>query len=81
MFKSNLNPNNEEFKTNVSAMQALVDQLKERQALVSAGGGEKKQAKMRERDKLLPRERLELLLDTWHAVFGTNSAGCLGDVQ
>lgn len=63
MQKSNLNPKSDEFKANTAAMQKLVDQLNKRQAKVSAGGGEKGTKKMRERGKLLPRERLELLLD------------------
>lgn len=44
-------------------MLALVDILRERQAQVSAGGGERGERKMREQGKRLPRERLELLLD------------------
>ena len=60
---SQLNPNSEEFKNNVKAMQQLVDQLHERQTAVRAGGGERGVKKFRERGKLLPRERLELLLD------------------
>ena len=44
-------------------MQALVDQLNERQAVARAGGGERGVQKFRERSKLLPRERLALLLD------------------
>ncbi|HFE66363.1 MAG TPA: methylcrotonoyl-CoA carboxylase, partial [Chloroflexi bacterium] len=63
MFQSILNPRSEEYQANVAAMQALVEQLEERQAQVSAGGGEKGAGKMRGRGKLLPRERLELLLD------------------
>jgi 3-methylcrotonyl-CoA carboxylase beta subunit len=62
MLQSTLNPKSEEFKTNREAMQKLVEQLTARQAQVSAGGA-KGAAKMREQGKLLPRERLELLLD------------------
>ncbi|HIP70979.1 MAG TPA: methylcrotonoyl-CoA carboxylase, partial [Anaerolineae bacterium] len=63
MFQSTLNTRSEEYQANIAAMQTLVEQLEERQAQVSAGGGEKGAAKMRGRGKLLPRERLELLLD------------------
>lgn len=63
MTQSILNPQSEEYQANVAAMQVLVKQLEERQAQVSAGGGEKGADKMRSRGKLLPRERLELLLD------------------
>ncbi len=62
MQKSKLNPKSEEYKANYDAMQKLVCQLEDRQASAAAGG-EKGSKKMRERGKLLPRERLELLLD------------------
>ncbi|HUM71132.1 MAG TPA: carboxyl transferase domain-containing protein, partial [Chloroflexota bacterium] len=63
MHESKLNPRSEEFKQNQVAMQILVDQLNDRLAKVSAGGGERGARKLREQGKLLPRERLELLLD------------------
>ncbi|NKQ37735.1 MAG: methylcrotonoyl-CoA carboxylase [Chloroflexi bacterium] len=63
MFQSTLNTRSEEYQANTAAMRVLVEQLEERQSQVSAGGGEKGAAKMRGRGKLLPRERLELLLD------------------
>ncbi len=63
MTPSKLNPHSTEFKANVAAMQTLVAQLDERQTAVRAGGGERGVKKFRQRDKLLPRERLELLLD------------------
>ncbi len=44
-------------------MLGLVEQLEARQAQVRAGGGERGEAKFRAQGKLLPRERLELLLD------------------
>lgn len=58
-----LNPRSDEFKANYAAMQALVDTLAERQAQVRQGGGERGAKKFRDRGKLLPRQRLELLLD------------------
>jgi 3-methylcrotonyl-CoA carboxylase beta subunit len=61
--ESSLNPRNDEYRANRAAMLALVEQLETRQAQVRAGGGERGEAKFRERGKLLPRERLELLLD------------------
>lgn len=63
MIESKINARSEEYKTNHEAMHALVTLLHERQAGVSAGGGERGARKMREQGKLLPRERLELLLD------------------
>ncbi|MCP4362948.1 MAG: methylcrotonoyl-CoA carboxylase [Chloroflexi bacterium] len=63
MFQSQINPNSDEYKTSYQAMQQLVNQLNERQMQVRTGGGEKGRRKMHKRGKLLPRERLELLLD------------------
>src|SRR5947207_13739013 len=44
-------------------MLQLVTELEERQAQARAGGGESSIKRFRARGKLLPRERLELLLD------------------
>lgn len=61
--ESLLNPRSAEYAENRTAMIALVDELAQRQAIVRAGGGERGTAKFRAAGKLLPRERLELLLD------------------
>jgi len=61
--ESHLNTRSEEYTANHAAMQKLVDQLNQRLAVARAGGGERGAAKFREQGKLLPRERLELLLD------------------
>jgi 3-methylcrotonyl-CoA carboxylase beta subunit len=58
-----LNPRTEEFKANAAAMRALVDDLNARLAQVAQGGGEAARAKHLARGKLLPRERVEMLLD------------------
>ncbi|MFQ5400194.1 MAG: acyl-CoA carboxylase subunit beta [Anaerolineae bacterium] len=63
LLESQLNTRSDEYQTNRQAMQALVDELNERQAWARAGGGEKGVKKFRQRGKLLPRERLERLLD------------------
>lgn len=63
ILESTLNTRSPEYQANRQAMQTLVDQLTERQAQVRAAGGEKGAAKFRQQGKLLPRERLELLLD------------------
>lgn len=52
-----------EYQANRAAMLALLDELNERMAAAREGGGERAIQKMRARGKLLPRERLELLLD------------------
>src|SRR5215470_14431668 len=53
----------EEYQRNYAAMRALLDEFETRQETVRQGGGERGQRKFRERGKLLPRERVELLLD------------------
>ena len=59
---SKLNPRSDEFKTNQAAMQKLVDELEEKITAVSTPTSHAQQ-KFREAGKLLPRQRLELLLD------------------
>ena len=58
-----LNVRSEEFKTNAAAMRVLVDDLNAKLAQVVQGGGEAPRAKHLARGKLLPRERVEMLLD------------------
>ena len=60
---SKLNPRTEDFKANASAMRALVDDLNTRLAKIAQGGGEGPRAKHVARGKLLPRDRVEMLLD------------------
>jgi len=60
---SQLNPRSEEFKANAQAMQQLVDDLHAKLAQIAQGGGEAARAKHLARGKLLPRERVERLLD------------------
>ncbi|MCX7693524.1 MAG: methylcrotonoyl-CoA carboxylase [Tepidimonas taiwanensis] len=58
-----LNPRSSDFQANAAAMRALVDDLHARIAQVAQGGGEAARAKHTARGKLLPRERVEMLLD------------------
>lgn len=60
---SNLSPRSEDFKANAAAMRALVDDLNAKLAQITQGGGEAARAKHTARGKLLPRERVEMLLD------------------
>ena len=60
---SNLSPRSEDFKANAAAMRALVEDLNARLAQIAQGGGEAARAKHVARGKLLPRERVEMLLD------------------
>jgi len=60
---SKLNVRSEEFKANATAMRALVDDLNAKLAKIALGGGEGPRAKHLARGKLLPRDRVEMLLD------------------
>ncbi len=51
------------FKANKDAMDALVADLKDKIALIEQGGGEKARTRHTDRGKLLPRERIDALLD------------------
>ncbi|WP_429773384.1 carboxyl transferase domain-containing protein [Acinetobacter radioresistens] len=59
-----MNSRSEEFKKNKQAMQELVDDLNQLAAKIQLGGGEKAREKHLARGKLLPRQRIERLLDT-----------------
>jgi 3-methylcrotonyl-CoA carboxylase beta subunit len=61
--QSQTNPRSEVFRTNARAMRALVDDLKKKLATVALGGGDGPRKKHLARGKLLPRDRVELLLD------------------
>ena len=61
--QSKLNPRSEEFRGNAAAMQLLVDDLNAKLARIAEGGGAAARAKHLGRGKLLPRERVERLLD------------------
>src|SRR5436853_2397076 len=58
-----LSVRSEDFKANAGAMRALVDDLNARLAQIAQGGGEGPRAKHVARGKLLPRDRVEMLLD------------------
>src|SRR5437899_2358387 len=61
--ESKLNPRSEDFKQNASAMQLIVDDLKAKVAALAQGGGEAASKKHVARGKLLPRDRVQMLLD------------------
>ncbi len=63
MLETKLDPRSADFKVNAEAMQLLVDELRRKLALVAQGGGEAARAKHVGRGKLLPRERVQMLLD------------------
>jgi len=63
VIKSQLNPRSDEFRANAAAMRALVDDLREKTAEVSLGGPAEHRKKHVARGKLLPRDRINALLD------------------
>ena len=60
---SKLNPRSEDFKRSDALMQRLVADLNAKMAQIAEGGGEAARAKHTARGKLLPRERVQMLLD------------------
>jgi len=60
---SKLNPRSEEFKANAAAMQVVVDDLKAKIEKIALGGGDDARKKHLSRGKLLPRDRVQMLLD------------------
>jgi len=60
---SQLNPRSADFQHNAAAMRALVDDLRAHLERVAQGGGEAPRAKHTARGKLLPRDRVQMLLD------------------
>ena len=63
VIESKINPRSADYTANASAMQAQVDDLNAQLAKVSLGGGEAARAKHTARGKLLPRDRINHLLD------------------
>lgn len=60
---SKINARSEEFATNQSHMEKLVADLKDKVTLIKQGGGEKAAQRHKSRGKLLPRDRINGLLD------------------
>jgi 3-methylcrotonyl-CoA carboxylase beta subunit len=63
VLESKLNPRSDDFRTAADAMRALVQDLKAKVAKIAEGGGEEARKKHAARGKLLPRDRVQLLLD------------------
>ena len=61
--ETKVNNRSEEFLANAARMQGLVEELKETVAVVRKGGGEKYQERHLSRGKLLPRDRIDALVD------------------
>jgi 3-methylcrotonyl-CoA carboxylase beta subunit len=58
------NPGSEEFRANLQANLALADDLRATQARIAQGGGERARERHVGRGKLLPRERVDRLVDS-----------------
>jgi 3-methylcrotonyl-CoA carboxylase beta subunit len=63
VLETKLNARSADFQANAAAMRAAVDDLKARIAQAQQGGGDAARAKHTARGKLLPRERVQTLLD------------------
>ena len=63
VLQTQLNARSAEFLANAAAMRTLVEDLNAQIAKTFAGGGEAARAKHTARGKLLPRERVQMLLD------------------
>ena len=63
MIPTRVDPSSEAFHTNASYMRGLVEELKQRLSIAALGGGDDARRKHTERGKLLPRDRIEALLD------------------
>ncbi|QNG37066.1 acyl-CoA carboxylase subunit beta [Geodermatophilaceae bacterium NBWT11] len=73
-----LDTRGDQYRTNRTASLAVLDQLEEQLDLVRAGGGERYQARHRDRGRLLARERIELLLDRDAAFLELSSLAAWG---
>ncbi|MCF1427668.1 MAG: methylcrotonoyl-CoA carboxylase [Shewanella sp.] len=62
-FNSRINSKNAEFQAKAADMQALVDDLQQKVHTITQGGGQAACERHSARGKLLPRERIERLLD------------------
>jgi 3-methylcrotonyl-CoA carboxylase beta subunit len=60
---TSVNPRSDEFKKNAADMQAQVDDLREKFSTIEAGGGSRSRERHLSRGKLLPRDRVEQLID------------------
>ena len=63
ILETRLNARSADFQANALAMQALVTDLNQQLAQAALGGGDAARAKHTARGKLLPRDRVQMLLD------------------
>lgn len=63
VLKTQIKPDSQAFVANAAAMRTSVDDLRDKVKQITLGGGEQKQQRHKDRGKLLPRERIDALLD------------------
>lgn len=63
ILSSNINPQSSEYQANYASMRTLVDDLREKTYVIAEGGQVSARQRHVQQGKLLPRERLALLLD------------------
>jgi 3-methylcrotonyl-CoA carboxylase beta subunit len=63
ILETQLNPRSSDFVANAAAMRALVDDLRAKVEQAALGGGDAARTRHTGRGKLLPRERVQMLLD------------------
>ena len=63
VIQSRIDTRSDEFKANAAFLQSQVDDLRARAAVIAAGGDAKSRERHVARGKLLPRERVERLVD------------------
>ncbi len=76
--KSQIQTRSEEFRVNAERMREAVDDLRAKAAAVSLGGGEAARKRHTARGKLLPRDRVEHLLDPGTAFLEVGQLAALG---
>jgi 3-methylcrotonyl-CoA carboxylase beta subunit len=62
-FQSQINTENKVFQNNATAMQALVQDLRQKLSAIYLGGNEVARERHRQHGKLLPRDRIHMLID------------------
>ena len=78
VIKSQLNTRNDEYRANSTRMRELVDDLRARVASVAEGGGAAARGKHVARGKLLPRERIDRLIDAGSAFLEIGQLAAMG---
>jgi 3-methylcrotonyl-CoA carboxylase beta subunit len=76
--ESKIKPRSAQALANAAAMQLQVDDLRDKVAAIMLGGGEAARSKHTARGKLLPRERVQLLLDPGTPFLELSQMGAFG---